>query len=164
MPLLSAIARKKKIDYFLKSIPLEATILEVGCGDGWVGSYLKGKGCKRYIGLDKNPPADVVGDIRDWHQLGLMPESFDVVIAFEVIEHVDCLTACRELLVPGGRLMLTSPLPHMDSFLKFLETIGLNQKRGSPHNNLLYFKNITGFQDRNVKTVGLMAQWGIFTK
>ncbi len=46
--------------------------------------------------------------------LRIESESFDVTIAFELIEHVDCLQQLFDILKPGGVLMLTSPLPHMD--------------------------------------------------
>ena len=90
MPLLSDLSRQKKIRYFLDPIPKDASILEIGCGSKWVGEYLRGNGWQHYIGLDLFPPADVVGDIRNWRELGLEAASFDVIIAFEVIEHVDC--------------------------------------------------------------------------
>ena len=164
MPLLSRYARKRKIEYFLNRIPRQARILEIGGGAGWVGDYLRANGWKHYRGIDIVPPADIVGDIKNWKQLGLKEKSFDVIIAFEVVEHVDCFEECFDLLKPGGMLMLTSPLPHMDWVMKLLELIGLNQKRTSPHNNLLYFKDVKYFQNKNIKIVGFLSQWAIFTK
>jgi 2-polyprenyl-3-methyl-5-hydroxy-6-metoxy-1,4-benzoquinol methylase len=94
MRLLSEYARKKKIRYFLSRIPKHAAILEIGCGSGWVGDYLKQHGWNKYVGIDTYPPADIVGDIRNWGMLGLKPQSFDAIIGFEVVEHVDCLREC----------------------------------------------------------------------
>lgn len=164
MPLLSNYARKKKIDYFLKPIPKEARILEIGCGDGWVGEYLRRDGWARYVGLDLAPPADVVGDIRQWRKLGLQPESFDVILAFEVVEHVDCFRECYDLLRNGGRLMITSPVPRMDWVMQILERIGLNQQRTSPHDHLIAFRDVPFFEHREVKVIGFLAQWGTFWK
>jgi len=164
MRLLSQYARKRKIEYFLKRIPKQAKILEIGCGTGWVSNYLKKNGRNYYLGMDVVPPADIVGDIRNWKELGLKEQSFDVIVAFEVVEHVDCFKECFELLKPGGMLMLTSPVPHMDWLMKLLEVIGLNQKRTSPHNRLVYFRDVQYFQYKNVKIVGFLSQWGIFTK
>ena len=62
---------------------------------GWTG----------YHGLDIVPPADYVGDIRNWREIGLEPESFDVIIAFEVVEHVDCFKECYDLLKHGGKML-----------------------------------------------------------
>ncbi len=164
MPWLSDIARRKKIEHFLAPIPRDARILEIGCGSKWVGDYLRQNGWSRYIGLDLFPPADVVGDIRHWRELGLKPASFDVIVAFEVIEHVNCFAECYSLLKPGGRLLLTSPVPHMDWAMKILEWCGLNQQRTSPHSNLTDFRKIPDFEPIAVKTVAGLAQWGVFRK
>lgn len=139
-------------------------MLEIGSGSGWVGAHLRANGWSRYTGLDVVPPADVVGDIREWRKLGLQPASFDVIIAFEVVEHVDCFAECFDLLKPGGRLLLTSPVPHMDWVMKLLEAMGLNQKRTSPHDHLVYFDQVAWKGERSLKTVGFLAQWGVFTK
>jgi SAM-dependent methyltransferase len=164
MPFLSRYAAAKKFGYFTQRIPKSAQILEVGCGSGWVGRLLKQNGWKHYVGLDLVPPADIVGDIRNWRELNLKPASFDVILAFEVVEHVDCIQDCYDLLRPGGMLMATTPVPHMDWALKFLEWVGLNQKRTSPHDHLCYLAAVPYFEAREVKTIAFMAQWGVFTK
>lgn len=164
MPILSRYARKRKIEYFLKRIPKQAKILEIGGRTGWVSDYLRANGWNHYVGIDIVPPADIVGDIKNWKQLGLKEQSFDVIVAFEVVEHVDCFKECFDLLKPGGMLMLTSPVPHMDWLMKLLELIRLNQKRTSPHNNLLYLRDVQYFQRKNIKIVGFLSQWAIFTK
>jgi SAM-dependent methyltransferase len=164
MCLLSRYAAAKKINYFAQRIPKSAHILEVGCGSGWAGQYLRQNGWKNYVGLDLFPPADVVGDIRNWRELNLKPASFDVILAFEVVEHVDCFRECYDLLRPGGMLMATTPVPHMDWAMKFLEWVGLNQKRTSPHDHLCYLATVPHFEAREVKTIAFLAQWGIFTK
>jgi cyclopropane fatty-acyl-phospholipid synthase-like methyltransferase len=164
MPLLSRYAQKKKMEFFLERISKQDRILEIGCGTCWVGNYFKSKGFKNYVGLDIVPPADIVGDIRDWRTLGLQQQSFDVIIAFEVVEHIDCFKECYDLLTLGGRLMLTTPVPHMDWILKMLEIIYLDQKRTSPHSKLVYLKDVPYFKNKDIKIVGYLSQWGIFIK
>ena len=164
MPRLSEYARKKKAEYFLDPIPADARILEVGCGSGWVGEYLRAGRWRHYQGLDIVPPADFVGDVRDWRALGLKPESYDVIIAFEVVEHVDCFQACYDLLGHGGRLLLTSPVPCMDWVMKILEALGLNQKRTSRHDHLVDFRRVPQFERKQIKVVAFLSQWGIFHK
>ena len=164
MRLLSRLAAKKKIDYFTRRIPKSASILEIGSGSGWVGPYLHDHGWDNYVGIDLCPPADIVGDIRNWRELGLSGASFDVILAFEVVEHVDCFQACYDLLKPGGMLMATTPVPHMDWAMRLLELVGLNQKRTSPHDHLIYLKDAPLFEDKVVKTVAFLAQWGILIK
>ncbi|HSR26398.1 MAG TPA: class I SAM-dependent methyltransferase [Candidatus Eisenbacteria bacterium] len=164
MALLSDIARRRKIRYFLDGVPGDASILEIGSGSGWVGDYLRQNGWTGYVGLDVVPPADIVGDVRDWQQLGLPPSSFDVIVAFEVVEHVDCWHACHALLKPGGRMLVTTPLPHRDWVLKMLESRRLNQRRTSPHDHLVYLHEVRNFRQRQVQVVAGLSQWGVFTK
>ena len=128
MPLLSKYAQKKRIDYSVKGIPKQARILEVGCGNGWFGNYLKSNGWENYVGLDIVSPADIVGDILDWRKLGIEEQSFDLIIAFEVVEHVNCFQEFFDILKTGGLLILTSPVPHMDWLCKLLEAIGFKTK------------------------------------
>ena len=164
MNILSIYSRQKKLKYFFKNVPKLACILEVGSGTGFVGKYLKKNGWSNYTSIDLISPADYVGDIRNWEKLGLKESSFDIIVAFEVLEHGDFLKEFRELLKPGGLLFITTPVPQMDWLLKFLEDIGLNQKRTSVHNNLICIKNISGFKTLRYKSIFGLAQWGIYKK
>jgi SAM-dependent methyltransferase len=164
MPALSEYAQRKKIQYFLEPLPKQAHILEIGCGSRWVGEHLRANGWVNYVGVDLAPPADIVGDIRNWRELGLAPESFDVIIAFEVIEHVDLTAEASALLKPGGLLLLTSPVPHMDWAMKLLEAVGLNQRRTSPHDHLVYFEQLRGFEPISLLRKAGLSQWGILRK
>lgn len=164
MPALSEYAQRKKIEYFLSGLPKDARILEIGCGSRWVGDYLRANGWEHYVGADLVPPADIVGDIKAWRELGLKPASFDVVIAFEVIEHVDLVSEAHALLKPGGQLLLTSPVPHMDWAMKVLELLGLNQRRTSPHSNLVYFERLPLFEPVSLRRKAGLSQWGILRK
>lgn len=139
-------------------------ILEIGPGSGWFRPALLEAGRLNYKCVDLNPPADFVGDIRQWSRLGLKADSFDVIVAFEVVEHVDCFSECFQLLRHGGRLLMTTPVPHFDWFLKILEIIGVNQKRTSPHSNLVYLSKVSWLGPRRIRTVIGMSQWGIFVK
>jgi 2-polyprenyl-3-methyl-5-hydroxy-6-metoxy-1,4-benzoquinol methylase len=163
-PPLSALARKKKLRYFFDDVPKTARILEIGCGDQWVGRELGKRGWSGYTGLDLVPPADVVGDIKRWKSLPLQPGSFDVVVAFEVVEHIDCFDEMFELLKPGGRLFLTSPRPRLDWLCRVLERAGLTQRRSSPHDFLIDFRRIPSFVPVEIRHVGLVSQWGKFLK
>ena len=164
MPLASEYVRGKKLKYFMEGVPKTATILEVGSGSGWLREQLQAGGWANYVGIDIEYESDINGDIRDWKSLGINADEFDVVIAFEVVEHVDCFQAMYEVLKPGGLLMLTSPVPHMDWACKLMELFGLNQKRTSPHDRLIYFKDVPLFEPVSAKVVAFIAQWGIFRK
>ncbi len=164
MPILSTYAQKKKLKYFLKDIDKSSRILEVGSGSQWLGKYMRENGYINYIGLDISPPADIVGDIRMWKQLGLESKSFDYIIAFEVVEHINIFQEFYDLLKDDGELMLTTPMPHMDWLLEIFEKIGLNQERTSPHDNLVYLKKLKQFEPIELKNMALLSQWGKFKK
>lgn len=161
---LSRYAQLKKIRFFLDPIPATAAVLEIGSGSGWVGESLRGRGVSGFVGMDLFPPADIVGDIKNWRDLGLRPDSFDFIIAFEVIEHVDLVPECFDLLKPGGNLLLTSPVPSKDWVLKTLETIGMTQKRTSPHSNLVDFRTLPLFEMVDYRQKAGLSQWGVLQK
>jgi len=75
----------------------------------------------RVLGLDLSPPAAtppydevIAGDARDLAEV-VGDRRFDAVLAGEVIEHLEdpyrFLRSCREVLRPGGRLILSTPNP-----------------------------------------------------
>lgn len=140
-PLISEISRKRKLKLLLDNLEPSVSILEVGAGSGWFSNQLRNNG-HTVTTLDIEAPADIVGDITQWQQLRITPHTFDAVVALEVIEHIDCLTALQSLCKPGGLIMLSSPHPQWDWVMKILEQIGLNQKRTSDHVNLTDFHTI----------------------
>lgn len=163
-PLLSRYARAWKLSYFFAEAPLDARILEAGCGDGWLGRALAARGFTDYTGLDLHAGADVVGDVRAWRRLGLEAESFDIVAAFELVEHVDCWEALAALLRPGGWLFATSPVPWADGLCRALEICGLSQRRTSPHAHLVDFRRVPGLRLEALRRPAGIAQWGKFRK
>jgi len=160
---LSRYARRKKLEFFFRKVPSDASILDVGCASGWVKRWAQERGWSNVTGSDLTPPADVVGDIRNWRQLGLSAHSFDIIVAFEVVEHEDLATALHELLKPDGRLMVTTPVPRLDWACKAMERLGLLQRRTGEHTHLIDLRDYPEFRiiDRRVK--GLVAQWAILS-
>jgi 2-polyprenyl-3-methyl-5-hydroxy-6-metoxy-1,4-benzoquinol methylase len=101
------------------------TGLEVGCGKGAFGASLQ---VARYVGLEFSARArqrgvdaglEVLGESVEVHAAGRAPQ-YDVVCAFQVLEHVpavrEFLDACVACLKPGGRLILS--VPSADSFAR----------------------------------------------
>ena len=98
-------------------------VLDAGCGVGYGTAMLASGGPDSLVGVDVADDAlarardelaeDVEllrGDIRD---LPLDSESFDLVVCFEVIEHVerqaDALAELKRVLRPDGTLLISSP-------------------------------------------------------
>jgi SAM-dependent methyltransferase len=96
-------------------------VLEAGCGEGY-GADLIADVARRVIGLDYDDSA--VAHVRsryprvDMRQgnlaaLPLPDESVDVVVNFQVIEHLwdqgQFIAECRRVLRPGGALLISTP-------------------------------------------------------
>ena len=93
------------------------SILDIGCAYK-PNPYLRGK---RVVGLDRDemivrPPytEHVVGDVNEIDTL-LPGQRFDTILLGEFIEHVerpcDLLRLLRGHIMPGGRLILSTPNP-----------------------------------------------------
>jgi 2-polyprenyl-3-methyl-5-hydroxy-6-metoxy-1,4-benzoquinol methylase len=158
---ISELARRKKLEFFFARIDPAARILDVGCADGWVGRWAREAGYADVTGIDVVPPAEIVGDVRDWRALGLAAHSFDVVIAFEVVEHGDYAGAIHDLLKPDGRLMATTPVPRFDRVCRIAEKAGLLQSRTSPHTHLIDLRHFPEFDCAERVVRGGVAQWAV---
>lgn len=113
---------KKLLDRY---IPLDAKVLETGCGTGYYGLYLYGR-CENYTGVDITPGninvfqekiknlqleniQALVGDAT--YLAGFEDESFDVVLAFGPMYHLPpkeqelVLAESYRVLKPGGIAM-----------------------------------------------------------
>ena len=100
-------------------LPANAQILEAGCGPGGNLEMLSGFG--RVCAFEPHGPSRAVCAARGFARVlaGSLPdqipfaERFDLVCAFDVVEHVEddvaALSALGDRLAPGGRLLLTVP-------------------------------------------------------
>jgi 2-polyprenyl-3-methyl-5-hydroxy-6-metoxy-1,4-benzoquinol methylase len=158
---LSNLARRGKLSYFLPKVPTSARILDVGCSDNWFRRAATARGWDNVVGLDLKEPADVVGDIFEWRSLGFEPQSFDAVVAFEVLEHGDFGRPIRELLKPDGLLFATTPIPRMDPFCRFMEHLHLLQQRTSPRTHLTDLRQLEGFDVVERKIKAGVSQWAV---
>ena len=74
-------------------------MLEIGVGNRTVSNYLKENGVDiTTFDFDKELKPDIVGDVRDMK--GIKENSFDVIMACEVLEHIpfdDVEYALKEL-------------------------------------------------------------------
>lgn len=101
-------------------IPPSAAVLDVGCGKGDFLLFLSGQG-RRAVGLERNPSAREGAAARGLSVSGASieefaktnRETFDVVCAFHVVEHLSApVPFLQELLAclrPGGTLFLSMP-------------------------------------------------------
>lgn len=98
------------------------TVLEVGCGQGAVAARLAER--YDYLGVELDPAsartaADRLraggrGEVRHGDLSVVTPDqTFDLVVAFEVIEHIEddvaALAEWVQRVTPGGRLIISTP-------------------------------------------------------
>jgi 2-polyprenyl-3-methyl-5-hydroxy-6-metoxy-1,4-benzoquinol methylase len=110
----------------LKFVPPEARILDIGCGQGLLVYALNSFGYRSVQGIDLSEQQVAVGQEhglscravdRDYivDLAKTAPATFDLIFLMDVLEHMDkaeqlrTLAATSELLVPGGRLILSVP-------------------------------------------------------
>lgn len=116
--------RKRSRQAIIDAVPKKAfSILDIGCGSGWVAEHFLKKG-KQIISSDisitnplkvlaKFPHKNHAGIVCDAFNLPFKNNTFDCIIASEVIEHVfDPSVFVRSLLQKlksGGTLILVTP-------------------------------------------------------
>ena len=109
-------------------VPIGARVLDIGCHQGQLLESL-GDRIGPSVGIDPlaapraTPRYRVIrGTFPGAEPFG--PESFDVVTMLAVIEHIpdwrSLVAECRQILPPGGRIILTVPSPAMDHVLAVL--------------------------------------------
>jgi len=152
-------ANRQKLKFFLPYLNPGQKIIDLGCGNMWLTNYLRklGYDC---VGFDNKSPADIIGDIKSYK---FERASFDVVIALEIIEHVDCIEEIEHMLKPGGLLIVSTPIPGFDFLFRVGEYLSLLQKRTSPHSNLIHLSSIP-LKLLKRKTLLGIVQCGVFRK
>ena len=97
----------------------DAEIVDVACGTGYAVHALQAAGYTRVRGIDLSPEQVEIARARGlpvergdlFPYLEARPQSLDVVIALDILEHLDrdellrFFDLCREALRPGGRLI-----------------------------------------------------------
>ncbi|MEO6339519.1 MAG: class I SAM-dependent methyltransferase [Caulobacteraceae bacterium] len=161
-------ARRRIIGRVIQALrlPSPARVLEVGCGTGGNLELLRQFGPMRAMELDEASrayAAERSGLAVDGgalpHDLPYAPASFDLVCAFDVIEHVaedqGAVSALAGLLAPGGVLLTTVPAYgwmwsrhdelhhhkrryHLKAYRHLFEAAGLKVERASYFNTLLF--------------------------
>jgi SAM-dependent methyltransferase len=112
-------------------------ILDVGCGS--FPYFLAHTSFQEKYAIDQQPPAGGGPSEIRWHTLDLnrAPElpfadgHFAVVTMLAVVEHLDpaslvlLLREIRRVLMPGGRVVITTPAPWSDGLLHWMARVGL---------------------------------------
>jgi SAM-dependent methyltransferase len=140
-------------------------VLEIGCGLGGVGARLARR--FRYVGLEPDASSFEIARgrlasegsgvvLRDDGSRLLKDERFDLVCAFEVLEHVDddraALLKWRRWLRDGGWLLLSTPA-HSNRF-GAADVMAGHYRRYDPSTMVDLLRGL-GFADVNVQLYGM---------
>lgn len=132
---------KAEYEFARGFVSADSSVLDIGCGSGAFKSWLPPS--VTYAGLEFNDEAIRKATSRDLNVVkqsvqdhaAQFPGKYDVVCAFQVLEHipepVSFFRACVDALAPGGKLILT--VPAEDSFLAITANLYLNMP---PHHAL----------------------------
>jgi SAM-dependent methyltransferase len=126
---------KWEYDAAAEDIQLGDRVLEVGCGVGDFVAWIQNERETEVLGIDLNEQAveeaQRQGRPVTTQRLEALDESerYDVVCAFQVLEHirdvVPFIEACLARLRPGGRLIFG--VPNCNSFIRHVDEDLLNQ-------------------------------------
>jgi 2-polyprenyl-3-methyl-5-hydroxy-6-metoxy-1,4-benzoquinol methylase len=129
------IIRDLRLKQVIRFIPDNCTMLDIGCGDGYLFRLL-GDRLKWGVGVDKDVP--VVRSANYQLLAGSFPDDFtdlqpgfEVIVMAAVMEHLPLaniplvLSRCHQLLNPGGRLILTIPSRLAELILTWMLKIGI---------------------------------------
>ena len=132
--ILSDYAFQKRLSLVLKYLSPNDAILDFGAGSQRLTKILLNKGFN-VKSLDVAPEfeCDFTASGNDTK---LPPESFDKIIAIEVLEHGFFIDEIERILRPGGQVIFTIPNPRTELFLDILIRAGLVKDKVTPHINL----------------------------
>jgi SAM-dependent methyltransferase len=109
---------------FAADFVINKSVLDAGCGSGYGANFLACKGAKYVLGVDISPEAiayarehyhrdNLEYQVMDVTNLELDDKTFDVVVAFEVIEHLQnqekFLAEIARVLRDGGLFIISTP-------------------------------------------------------
>jgi len=105
------------------------SVLDVGCDQMHLAKMVRG----RYVGIDVNGTPDLIVNVE--HGLPFQDKSFDTVVAFDVLEHLDDIHAAFDELCRVARRYVILGLPNMYEWrfrIMFLLGRRLSGKYGLP--------------------------------
>lgn len=134
------------------------TVLDIGCGQGFMQDYFVGKGAK-YLGITKGSDVDVAltngrnVEDQDMNFLELPDDSVDFIFARHTLEHspmpILTLMEWGRVIKPMGYMILVAPAP------AFWGVAGRNHFSVVEISKLTYYLNVAGW--------GIIGQYDLYT-
>ncbi len=157
-----------RYEFLLPMIRKSDEILETGCGAGY-GSRMLSERARSVVAIDYSSVAleyarerysapNLTHLLMNCHRLAFADASFDLIVSFEVYEHLEepevYLSECRRVLRPGGRLVLSTP--NRSSWDIHMRSIGAGYEY---HVNMVDLKALQGQLSTVFPNVEIYGQW-----
>lgn len=125
------------------------SVLDLGCGSGYLLKAAIEQGAIAGVGLDLIPPDGALGSLHfltadlnggDWLSKADVPQkNFDLILAFDILEHLESpyrfLQHARALLNPkDGRMVVTTP--NVNSWERVMKPFDWSGQRDPEHKTL----------------------------
>ena len=117
------------------------TILDLGCGMGWLVKSFRKRGFN-IVGIDPNLPPDFETSYllrRSAYETGFDDDAFDCIICLETIEHLEprAYAEIKRILKRNGKLIVTTPKKRWNWFIELLSLLRLSDPLVTPHINVV---------------------------
>lgn len=157
-----------RYEFLLPRVRPTDEILETGCGAGY-GAHMLSERVRSVVAIDYSHSAlsyarerfhapNLTHLLMNCHRLAFSNESFDLVVSFEVFEHLEepevYLNECSRVLRPGGRLVLSTP--NRSSWEIHMRSIGADYEY---HVNMQDLKGLESGLARFFPEVEIYSQW-----
>lgn len=151
-------------------------VLDIACGVGYGSTLLRQAGANKYVGVDIcNESIRYANQVYSTENTSFIvnsicsykpPESFDVIVCFETIEHVDCykpaISNLYSILKPGGLLIISSPnrvVTSPKARYKEDKPSNIFHTQEFTPNELMELLVENGFQVKNEDVFGQRQRW-----
>jgi 2-polyprenyl-3-methyl-5-hydroxy-6-metoxy-1,4-benzoquinol methylase len=165
MPLLGAIANERRFKLVRSNISKEMSILDVGCGTGWLVEALRNEGFDAK-GIDPNLPIEDSKTHllrRSAYETHFADNTFDCIICLETIEHLEprAYGEIKRIAKDSSKLIVTTPKKRWNGLIEFLTAARLTDPLVTPHINLVSPSDIPFLQEE-IGSFMVLEWYGIY--